>query len=156
MDYRVVLVDIDVLKLHEYTDLETLTKLFKDIVGRGILIYPIVADRKTNIVLDGAHRVTVLKLVGCKYVPTIYVDYSDSDIVVESWRKDIKFDKNDVIRAGLTDDKLPPKSTRHMIKIGDDYQHITYIQKRVDIPIKNLLPQEASTILEDLDNIHRM
>lgn len=141
MDYEVVLVDIDLLKLHEYTDLETLTKLFRDIVEKGILIHPIVADRRTNIVLDGAHRVTVLKLIGCQYVPTVYVDYSESNIIVESWRKDIKFDKKDVIRAGLTDDKLPPKSTRHMIRIADGYRHVSYIQRRIDIPITKLFPK---------------
>lgn len=148
MECGVVLVDIDKLRLHEYTDLENLSVLFRDIVERGILKYPVVADKNTNIVLDGAHRVTVLKLIGCQYVPTIYVDYNSSDIIVESWRRDKKFDKKDVIRAGLSYEKLPPKSTRHMIKIGGEYRHISYIQRRIDIPIKNLFPNKTSPYLK--------
>ena len=148
MEYEVVLVNINKLRLHEYTDLERLSKLFRDIVQKGVLEHPIVADKHTNIVLDGNHRVTVLKLIGCQYVPTVYVDYNSPEIVVESWRGDKKFDKEDVIRAGLSNEKLPPKSTRHMIKIDDEYRHISYIQRRFDVPLKNLFSNKVSPYLK--------
>ncbi len=148
MDYEVILVDIDKLHLHEYTDLDNLAKLFRDIVQKGVIEHPIVADRGTNVVLDGNHRVTVLKLIGCQYVPTVYVDYTSPDIIVESWGEGKRYSKEDVIRAGLSNKKLPPKSTRHMIRINDEYHHISCIQRRVDIPIKNLFSNKVSPYLK--------
>jgi len=148
MKYEVILVEIDKLRLHEYTDLENLSRLFRNIVEKGVLEHPIVADKDTNVVLDGNHRVTVLKLLGCRYVPTIFVEYKSPDIIVESWKDGRRFDKEDVIRAGLSNEKLPPKSTRHMIRVNGEYYHISHIQRRIDFPLRNLFSGEISPYLK--------
>ncbi|MEO3993479.1 MAG: hypothetical protein QN229_04160 [Desulfurococcaceae archaeon TW002] len=43
-----------------------------------------------------------------------------------------------MIKVGLSGKKLPPRTSKHMIKIGDKLLHISVIQKRVDVPLEIL------------------
>ncbi len=136
--YPAYLINIDRLRLHEDVDESHLINLISHIMRDGKLKRPIVADKNTYIVLDGAHRLVALKRLGCRLIPTIFLDYESPDILVYSWRDNSKLDKKDVIRAGYGLIKYPPKSTKHMIKIGSKLHHISIIQNRVDIPLEVL------------------
>jgi len=52
---NIKLINTTNLKTHEHTDPKKITKVKKSIISEG-LKYPIVADKKTNIILDGHHR----------------------------------------------------------------------------------------------------
>jgi len=133
-----VLVDIKKLKEHEEIDQKYLEKLTKRIKSDGILKKPIVADRKTFVVLDGVHRLNALKNIGCKKIPVIFVNYRSSSIKVLSWRKGEKISKEKVIKAGLSGEKLPPKTSKHMVKVGKKFKHISFLEKKVNILLKKL------------------
>ena len=114
---RLAIVPIDKLKPHEKIDERHLECLMDIIVRDGVLIKPLLVDAKTMIILDGHHRYEILKRLGKKYVPVLLVDY-DSDIVdVGSWRKDWTVSKELVRKAGLSGKLLPPKTSRHILKI---------------------------------------
>ncbi|MGB9713563.1 MAG: pyridoxal-phosphate dependent enzyme [Candidatus Bathyarchaeales archaeon] len=132
------LADLDKLRHHEKVDPKHLEELTQKIASDKILKFAIVADKNTNVVLDGEHRFNALKSLGCKKIPVVYVDYNSPDIVVQSWRGNQKLTKKDVIEAGLSDKKLPAKTTKHMIKMSENLAHIFAIEKRVDIPIEAL------------------
>ena len=53
-------------------------------------------------------------------VPCLLIDYYNSNIIVNNNNKN-NLTKSDVIAAGNSKIKLPPKSTKHMIKIGNKY-----------------------------------
>jgi cysteine synthase/O-phosphoserine sulfhydrylase/cystathionine beta-synthase len=138
IDIKTQLANLDELKQHEEVDPQHLKDLTQKIALDKILKFAIVADKNTNIILDGEHRFNALKNLGCKKIPVVYVDYNSPDILVQNWRKGKKLTKKDVIEAGLSKQKLPPKTSRHMIKMSDNLTHIFAIEKRVDIPIEAL------------------
>ena len=135
---NVRLVELDKLKQHEEVDQTHLEELKKEIKSDGILKIAIAVDMNTNIVLDGEHRLNALKKLGCKKVPVVFVDYHSAELRVCAWRKGEELTKKNVIEAGFSEKKLPPTTTKHMVKISDRLIHISAIEKRVDIPLEKL------------------
>jgi len=135
---EVQLVDLDRLLQHEEVDLDHLKELTAEIASDKILKQAIVADENTNIIIDGEHRLTTLKILGCKRIPVIYIDYNSPDIEVQAWRDGERLTKEDVIKAGLSGSKLPPKTSKHMIRNSDTLSHISAVEKKVDIPLEVL------------------
>ena len=132
------LVKLDELKQHEEVDPAHLEELKEEIKLDNILKFAIIVDKNTNVILDGEHRFNALKELGCKSITVVYVDYHSSDIEVQSWRGNPHLTKKIVIEAGLSERKLPPKTSKHMIRIGDALQHISTVEKRVDIALEEL------------------
>ena len=135
---QVELVELKELKEHEEIDPQYLKKLKEEIKADGVLKRPIVVDRNTNIILDGEHRFKSLKEIGCNRIPVVFVDYNVPEIKVKSWRKGKRLTKQIVIKAGLTQKKLPSGTSRHVVRIGNKLKHISFMQKRVDIPLSKL------------------
>jgi len=132
------LVEIDTLKPHEGVNATYLKELREEIKSDGILKFAIAVSQNGNIILDGHHRVAALKELGCAKIPVIFVDYNSSDIEVQAHRKRIRLTKEEIIKAGMGSKKLPPKTSRHMIRIDGTLKHISAIEKRVDIPLEEL------------------
>ena len=109
-----VLVPIESLRPHEKVMEEHVRELMNDIMRDGKLIYPIIVDRETMIILDGHHRVEALRRLGARYVPAILVNYRDNGIKVRSWKRNQVVSKEDVIKAGIEGKLLPPKTSRHI------------------------------------------
>ena len=63
---------IEALRQHERTDKKHLNTVKKSILKEG-LNFPIVADKKTKLVLDGHHRLNALKELGVRNIPAMYV-----------------------------------------------------------------------------------
>ena len=129
---------IEVLKPHEDVDPHRLSSLTREIGLDGVLKRPIVADHRTNVVLDGHHRLQALKLLGCRLIPVIYVDYMDSRIIVKTYRESIELTKDIIVEAGLKGHLFPPKTSKHMVLKGSDLTHISEFEKPVHIPLSRL------------------
>lgn len=132
------LVELDKLKPHERVDSAHLKKLKDEIQSDGILKLAIAVDKDRNVILDGHHRVVALKELGCAKIPVVFVDYSSFDIEVQSRGNPVKLTKEEIIKAGMGPKKLPPKTSRHMVRIGGVLKHISAIEKRVNIPLGEL------------------
>jgi len=132
------IVELDKLKQHEKVDLNHLKELKEEIESDRILKMAIVVDKNTNVILDGEHRFNALRELGCRRIPVIYVDYDSPDIEVQSWRGNPHVTKKDIVEAGLGGRRFPPKTTKHMISVGDRIFHISAIEKRVNIPLEKL------------------
>ncbi|MGB9675805.1 MAG: pyridoxal-phosphate dependent enzyme [Candidatus Bathyarchaeales archaeon] len=130
------LISLEKLKPHEEVDAKRLAELKRSIEADNALKYPIIADKKSNVIIDGEHRFTALKELQCKTIPVIYIDYESPLIDVQSWRKDFKLTKKAVIEAGISGKKLPPKTSKHLIKRSNDATHISAIEKRIDAPLE--------------------
>jgi ParB-like chromosome segregation protein Spo0J len=136
--FGVELIELGKLKPHEEADSEHLRKLKEEIKSDGILKFAVTVSKNENIIIDGHHRVAALKELGCAIIPAVFVDYNSSNIEVLSWKDDKQLKKEDIIKAGLSLKKLPPKTSKHMIKIGGVLNHISAIEKRVNIPLEAL------------------
>jgi cysteine synthase/O-phosphoserine sulfhydrylase/cystathionine beta-synthase len=132
------LVEIEKLQPHEEADPERLRELTQQIALDKTLKYAIVADEKTNVILDGEHRYNALKSLGCRWIPVVYVNYESQNIEVHTWRNNHPITKKDVIEAALTGKLFPPKTSKHMMKNSDNLVHISSIEKRVDAPLEVL------------------
>jgi hypothetical protein len=134
----VSIVEISRLRGHERTDEVRLRNLRDEIESDGMLMRPIVVDGKTNVILDGHHRIRALSLLGCSRIPVCYVDYNSERIGVLCMNKDLEITKSKVIEAALKYEPFPPKSTWHYITSSKTLNHVSYIQRRVDIPLTDL------------------
>ncbi|MEM3696062.1 MAG: ParB N-terminal domain-containing protein [Candidatus Bathyarchaeia archaeon] len=135
---KLKIVKLNKLKQHEEVDPTHLKELKKEIASDKILKFAIAADKNTNIILDGQHRFNAIKELGCKRIPVVYVDYNSPEIEVQSWKGNPHLTKKDVVEAGLSGRKFPPKTSKHMVRIGSTLHHISVIEKRVDIPLEKL------------------
>jgi len=130
--------NINELKEHEEVEPNYLEKLKKQIMKDKVLKKPIVVDRNTKIIIDGHFRFNSLKQLGCSKIPAFLIDYNSPEILVRAWRENEKITKENVLSSGLNGIKLPPKTSKNMIKIGNKLRHISFIEKRIDTPLKEL------------------
>jgi len=138
LSLRPILIKLDCLKEHEDCDPAYLEELLEKIVKDGELKRPIIVDSRTMVILDGHHRFLCIKKLGKRYIPAYLVDYSLPQIEVYSWNNNESMSKEKVIEAGLSGKKLSPKSTKHMVRIGDELHHITYIEKEHPYPLSDI------------------
>lgn len=117
-DYEIVPISrLKPLELVFPTHLKNLTNMIeKDQVIKS----PILADKKTGIVLDGSHRYIYFLGHGYKTCPVLFVDYDDENIrvgTILSHRHFIEgstnISKKEVRRRGLTGNLYTPRTTRH-------------------------------------------
>jgi hypothetical protein len=114
----IFLINIDQLRSHEEVDPKRIRELTKRITKDGCIKNPVVADRKTRVVLDGHHRVAILDKLGLRRVPVFLVDYQSDQVRVYLRRKEMMFSliKEEVINRGLSGNRFQNKTTRHFIK----------------------------------------
>lgn len=112
---KITLVPLNALRQHEQILDEHLMGVQRDLVQDGMVKDPIIVDQRTMVILDGHHRYNALKRMGYKYVPVYLVDYSSEHIGVTAWRAGEHVTKAEVMRAGLSGNLMPAKTSRHSI-----------------------------------------
>jgi hypothetical protein len=115
-----------------------------------VLKYPIIADEKSGVILDGMHRWLALKSLGYSLIPVILVDAFQSPKIhvgrrriqryVNGLKEEIPIEK--VISTGISGKLMGPRSTRHFFPFSK-YQRVNY---PLDSLIKHA-PQEISEYL---------
>jgi L-serine kinase (ADP) len=110
----------DALLAHEKTIPEHKNELKKKIMDSGH-VTAIVADYQSKVVLDGHHRLEILKELGYAVIPVYWVDYQNNAIQVASWTNDAPLEKQKVLAAATHGNLFSPKTTRHMV----NNQHVS-------------------------------
>lgn len=118
---KIALVPIDELKPHEQGSPIYLELLRDEILRDQMLRYPIIADEKTCVILDGMHRWLVLKSLGYMLIPVILVNAFQNPKIRVGRRRIHRYinDSNEeipiseVIQAGTSGRLMKPRSTRH-------------------------------------------
>ena len=136
---KLALVNLDELKEHENINPVLLEKLKEEIASDKILKFAIAVDRNTSTVLDGHHRIHALKLLGCKRIPVVFLNYNSPNIVVKAWREGENVTKADIVNAALSGRKMPPKTTRHLILVKGTFKHISEMEKMVNVTLESLM-----------------
>lgn len=130
---KIVLSPIDELKPHEKGSPLYLELLKQEILRDAMLKYPIIADEKTRVILDGMHRWLALKSLGYTLIPVIFVDAFQNPKVRVGRRRihryisdlDEEIPIERVISAGLSGRLMKPRSTRHFFQFSK-FQQINY------------------------------
>lgn len=121
MDFRIEVMPIDELRPHEEGSRLYLELLRKELVKDGMLKYPIIADEKTCVILDGMHRWLALKSLGYTLIPVIFTDALLDSRIRVGRRRIHRYESDftdeitveNVISAGLSGDLMKPRTTRH-------------------------------------------
>ncbi len=119
--FKIVLLPIDALKPHEKGSSLYLEMLKREILKDGVLKYPIIADEKTNIILDGMHRWLALKSLGCAQIPVLQVNLLQNPQIRIGRRRIHRYIGNsnplitaeNVVSAALSGKLMEPRTTRH-------------------------------------------
>ncbi|HEY5605423.1 MAG TPA: ParB N-terminal domain-containing protein [Thermoplasmata archaeon] len=116
---RFELVEMEKLHGHELTLPPLLEQLIEEIKRDCYLKRPILVADGDFVVLDGHHRLEALRALGCRRVPSYVVDYFSEFVHLTTWPTATVtlVSKEEVIRRGLSDDRFPPKTTRHTVLI---------------------------------------
>ncbi len=107
--------DIDRLLIHEDVLIErhsSLIDYFKS-CDNIINIPAIIICNKTNTIIDGHHRLSVLKYFNFKKIPCLSINYYDDNIITNPYKT---ISKDTIINYSTNNKVLPPKSTCHMIR----------------------------------------
>lgn len=167
VDAKVTLLRVDHLKPHEKGSPVYLELLRKEIFRDGMLKYPIVADKKTHVILDGMHRWLALKSLGYELIPVILTDALKDTVRVGRRRIhrytsgiDNEITVEQVILAGISGRLMEPRSTRHFFRFSK-FQinvplHLLKKNEAQDVSkyIAKLTPKESRAALEQwLDEI---
>ncbi len=121
---EVIFLPIDSLRLHEKGLREYFEAIRREILADGCLKYPVIADRDSHVILDGAHRWLTLKSLGCQKIPTLLVDVNQKPGVRVGTRRIHRYNGNsripiqEVISAGLKGQLMEPRSTRHFFSFS--------------------------------------
>src|SRR4030042_1479877 len=134
----IVFIKIEELREHEEIRPDYLEELKNEIISDGILKMPIAVDKNTYIILDGHHRLHALRKMGCKKIPVILVDYQSQEVQVVTWREGENITKEIIIHTALTGRRMPPKTSKHMIMVDGELQHISILETVINIPLEKL------------------
>jgi hypothetical protein len=132
-DLKIVLVPIDKLKPHEKGSPLYLELLKQEILRDDVLKYPIIADEKTHVILDGMHRWLALKSLGYSLMPVMFINAFQNPKIHVGRRRIHRYTSNSdgeltiekVISAGLSGCLMKPRSTRHFFSFSK-FQQINY------------------------------
>jgi len=95
---HIVFIELSILKPHEEIDLKHLEKLKKRIIKDGYIKDPIIVDKNYNIIIDGHHRVEILKEISCLKAPVHYIDYLSNEVEIKTWYPAIKMPENEILK----------------------------------------------------------
>lgn len=152
---KIILMPIDELKPHEQGSPIYLELLRDEILRDQTLKYPIIADEKTGVILDGMHRWLVLKSLGYRLIPVLLVDAFQNPKIRVGRRRihrylsdsDREIPISEVIEAGTSGRLMKPRSTRHFFPFSK-FQF-------VNCPLDQLLkrkPQDVSKYLAKMSD----
>jgi hypothetical protein len=147
---KIVLLPINELKPHEQGSPIYLELLKEEILKDGMLKYPIIADEKTHVILDGMHRWLALKSLGYTLMPVILVDALNNPKIRVGRRRIHQYLNNSgeevtiekIISSGLSGCLMKPRSTRHFFPFSK-LQQINYPLHL----LKKHAPQDVSKYL---------
>jgi hypothetical protein len=149
-DLKIVLLPISSLKPHEKGSPLYLELLKQEILRDGLLKYPIIADEKTHVILDGMHRWLALKSLGYTLIPVILVNALQNPNIRVGTRRihryicnhDGEITVEKVLSAGISERLMKPRSTRHFFSFSKF--------QRINCPLHQLrkrAPQDVSKYL---------
>ena len=115
-------INIDRILCHEYVVENRMNSLYDYLqsLENTKIIPSIIIDINTNVLIDGHHRLSVLKKLNYSNVSVLFINYNHPNIIVHPTEN---ITKEQVVSAALENKLLKPKSTQHMIKDEDNHLH---------------------------------
>jgi hypothetical protein len=103
------------LKPTEEYDPSRAKSLIKKIETEGVWLHPLLVENNNYTIMDGHHRHQAAKTLGLLLIPCFLLSYDNPHLKLSSRRQEKEIYRQDIIKAGLTGNLLPYKSTRHQL-----------------------------------------
>lgn len=118
MVYGIIKIPLDQIKSHEEHIIERKNKLLEYLNENDYFVLPsMILDAHDFVILDGHHRLNILKDLGKKEEYVILLNYKCESIISHETNN---ITKKEIIEAGLSGKLLPPKSSKHIF-IDSEY-----------------------------------
>ena len=129
---RVLVTD---LRTHENINTDSGDKFYHYLVSLGDLktMPAIIVDDDTNVIIDGHHRLYVLKKLNILAIDVISIKYSDDNEYITANPNNARITKRNVIDSGLSGIEMLPKTTQHMVCINNRQYPIIIMSKIIFI-----------------------
>ncbi len=115
--YGIIKIPLDKIKSHEEHISERKTKLMEYLNGNDYFVLPsMILDSANFVVLDGHHRLNILKELGKKEEFVLLVNYNSEAIIPHETNN---VTKKEIIEAGTSGKLLPAKSSKHVFVDSD-------------------------------------
>lgn len=85
LSFRISMVEIDALRPHEEVVESVVESLADAMVSQRTVRDPLIVDRVENVILDGMHRFSALRRLGCRFAPCCLIDYDNPLVRVGAW-----------------------------------------------------------------------
>jgi len=154
--FKLDLLKISEIKLHETTECSRLRNIFDRISKSNYLMNPVIVGKHKNdfLLIDGANRLSTLKEIGCKLAIAQVINYTDNKIKLKKWNhlvyeldieKIIEFCKS----KKLEFENINHSHAENIQKNGFHYIIVSVIKKNATILIH--LPKNFNAMLKELN-----
>jgi len=128
-------VDINNLKTHENINTDSATIYYHYLLSLGSIktMPTIIIDDKTNVIIDGHHRLYTLKQLNISTVDVLSINYTDDTEFIIVNPNNLDITKKCVIDAGLLECEMMPKTTQHMLCIYGKMYPIIVMSKIISL-----------------------
>lgn len=113
---KIYLVNINRLKAHERINADRCARVRQILLQSRKFTKPIIVDKASGVILDGHHRVFVLRKLGYRKIPALSINYRSAIIKVNTRRKNYKVTKEIVLSRARKKQLFPYKTTKHLLK----------------------------------------
>ena len=103
---------------HEKVSLGGINKL-EDYINNfhsEIILPSILVCNKTNVIIDGHHRLHVIKLLEVDQIPVSLIDYN-SDLILTDEKNSLS--KKEIISSAKNNKLFPPRTSKHLINFKE-------------------------------------
>ena len=115
-DDRIEFLQTSSLLETELTEPDNALRVIRRILRAGAWTDPIWVERRSQVVMDGHHRLAAARALGIQRVPCIRWDYGE--ILVTSRRPGVPVSPDEIVSRGCGRAPYPAKTTRHQLRDG--------------------------------------
>ena len=129
------MVDIDCIYTHEYVINENVVAFQEYLNKSQNFLVPTIIVSAENVLIDGHHRLELMRRMGYKRIPVTVCNYLHSDIFTHI-EPEKRLAKEFIIQSALNRTNLTPKSTRHVILHNNIFVPLSILSKNIAIQIQ--------------------
>ena len=122
INLEIKLEEVNTLLFHEQILESLLSGLVTELVSDQRFRHPIIVDRQSRVVLDGTHRLTAARELGCRFIPVCLVDYDNPNVVIGCWhrvispRLEVEWMKKAIEDSGFRLEEMCLTEARDLVK----------------------------------------
>ena len=125
-------ININNIKIHENVVTENMIAFEQYLTKSQNYLIPSILVSEEMVLIDGHHRLELLKKMGYNQIPVTIIDYHNPIILTHNDHEK-QISKELVINTALSGNTLPPKTTRHILCIDKQFVPISILSTNVSL-----------------------